>query len=70
MRRRVGEHDVARWAVGFLDTLGRVASGATRSAGWPAQTTILARWLAETTVSAGFPAETARPHLGVEPEIS
>jgi trehalose-6-phosphate synthase len=23
MRRRVGEHDVARWAASFLDTLGQ-----------------------------------------------
>jgi len=27
MRRRVREHDVARWAASFLDTLGRVAGG-------------------------------------------
>ena len=27
MRRRVGEHDVARWAKTFLDTLGRVSGG-------------------------------------------
>ena len=27
MRRRVSEHDVARWAADFLDTLGRPAAG-------------------------------------------
>jgi trehalose 6-phosphate synthase len=26
MRRRVREHDVARWAASFLDTLGRAPS--------------------------------------------
>jgi trehalose-6-phosphate synthase len=28
MRRRVFEHDVARWAADFLDTLGRTRVGA------------------------------------------
>jgi trehalose-6-phosphate synthase len=28
MRRRVFEHDVARWATDFLDTLGRTQIGA------------------------------------------
>jgi trehalose 6-phosphate synthase len=30
MRKRVFEHDVARWAAGFLDTLGRTRGGAGR----------------------------------------
>ena len=60
MRRRVREHDVARWAASFLDTLDRVPGGDGGLGRVPGGDSGLGR----------VPGGDGGPHLGVEPEIS
>jgi len=70
MRRRVREHDVARWAASFLDTLGRVPGADGGLGRVPGGDSGLGRVPGGDGGLGRVPGGDGGPHLDVEPEIS